>query len=161
MGTIVILDQSTTLVNLIDLIDEVFTGIGSTTMEFPTLQLHLLSNLKVVRGKQQDLLARGIVRIEHHDFTLLFLATIDDNSSTYRCIWVNHIMKSCDKLIIRMCYFCVLGRSSNFHCLQKFSHNFCILYPLKSPSLPFFVHIRFHKIRNLRCLGLCCECFGC
>jgi hypothetical protein len=48
MGTIVILDQSTTLVNLIDLIDEVFTGIGSTTMEFPTLQLHLLSNLKVV-----------------------------------------------------------------------------------------------------------------
>ncbi len=80
MGTIVILDQSTTLVNLIDLIDEVFTGIGSTTMEFPTLQLHLLSNLKVVRGKQQDLLARGIVRIEHHDFTLLFLATIDDNS---------------------------------------------------------------------------------
>jgi hypothetical protein len=37
MGTIEILDQSTTLVGLVDLIDEMFTNIRNTTMEFPTL----------------------------------------------------------------------------------------------------------------------------
>jgi hypothetical protein len=37
MGTIEILDQSTTHANLVDLIDDVFTGIKNTTMEVPTL----------------------------------------------------------------------------------------------------------------------------
>jgi hypothetical protein len=52
MGTIDILNQSTTPINLIDLIDEIFTSIKSIAMEFPTLQLPLLSNLKVLQGKQ-------------------------------------------------------------------------------------------------------------
>jgi hypothetical protein len=42
--------------------------------------LHLLSNLKVLRIKQQDFLIRGIVGIEHPNFTLWFLATNGDNS---------------------------------------------------------------------------------
>jgi len=46
-------------------------------MEFPTLQLHLLSNLKVLQNKQQDLLTRGI---EHFDSTSLFPITDCDNS---------------------------------------------------------------------------------
>ncbi len=37
MRTIEILDQSTTLAGLVDLIDEMFTSIRNTTMEFPTL----------------------------------------------------------------------------------------------------------------------------
>jgi hypothetical protein len=80
MGTIDISNQSTTPMNLIDSIDEIFTSIRSTAMEFPTLQLHLLSNLKVLRGKQQDLLARGVAGIEHPDFTSLFLAANGENS---------------------------------------------------------------------------------
>jgi hypothetical protein len=64
MGTIDISDQSTTPINLIDSIDEIVTSIRSTAIEFPTLQLHWLSNLKVLQDKQQDLLARGIVIIE-------------------------------------------------------------------------------------------------
>jgi hypothetical protein len=80
MGTTNILDQSTTSVNLIDLIDKVFNSIMSIIMEFPILQLYLLSNLKVLRGKRQDLLARGIAGIEHPDFTSLFLVANGDNS---------------------------------------------------------------------------------
>ncbi len=80
MGTIEILDQSTTLASLVDLIDEMFTSIRNTTMEFPTLQLHLLSSLKVLQSKQQDLLTRGIVGIEHLDSTSLFPITDCDNS---------------------------------------------------------------------------------
>jgi hypothetical protein len=72
MGTIEISDQSTTHANLVDLIDGVFINIRSIAMEFPTLQLHLLSNLKVLQGKQQYLLAKGIAIIEHLDFTPLF-----------------------------------------------------------------------------------------
>jgi hypothetical protein len=37
MGTIEIMDQSTTHANLVDIIDEVFSNIRSTTMEYPTL----------------------------------------------------------------------------------------------------------------------------
>jgi hypothetical protein len=75
MGTIEISNQSTTLANLVDLINEMFTSIKSIAMEFPTLQLHLLLDLEVLQGKQQDLSIRGIVGIEHPNFTLLFPAT--------------------------------------------------------------------------------------
>jgi hypothetical protein len=37
MGTIEISDQSTTLANLVDLINEMFTSIRSIAMELPTL----------------------------------------------------------------------------------------------------------------------------
>jgi hypothetical protein len=39
MGTIEISDQSNTLANLVDLINEMFTSINNTIMELPTLQL--------------------------------------------------------------------------------------------------------------------------
>jgi hypothetical protein len=41
-------------------------------MKVPTLQLHLLSDLKVLQSKQQDLLARGIAGTQHPSSTPLF-----------------------------------------------------------------------------------------
>jgi hypothetical protein len=37
----------------------------NTTTEIPTLQQHFLSSLKVIRGKQHDMLAQGLVGLEH------------------------------------------------------------------------------------------------
>ncbi len=80
MGTTEILNQSTTPTNLINLIDELFIGIMNTTMEFPTLQLHLLLDLKVLRSKQQNLLTRGTTKIEHPNSTPLFQVANGHNS---------------------------------------------------------------------------------
>jgi hypothetical protein len=75
MGSIEISDQSTIHANLVDLIDDVFTS-----MEVPTLQLHLLSDLKILQGKQQDLLTRRIAKTQHPNSTLLFPIADGDNS---------------------------------------------------------------------------------
>jgi hypothetical protein len=37
--------------DVINVIDKIFVDLKATTMEFPTLQMHLLSTLKVLRGK--------------------------------------------------------------------------------------------------------------
>jgi hypothetical protein len=58
----------------------VLIGIKNTAMKVPTLQLHLLSNLKVLQSKQQDLLARGIARTQHPDSTPLFPIADGNNS---------------------------------------------------------------------------------
>ncbi len=44
------------------------------------LQKHLLSSLKVLKGKQQDMLARGIVGLEHPNVELMFPTMPSDNS---------------------------------------------------------------------------------
>jgi hypothetical protein len=49
--------ESTRDEDVIDVIDKAFFDLRATTMEFPTLQLHLLSTLRVLRGKQQNMLA--------------------------------------------------------------------------------------------------------
>ncbi len=46
-------------VDLGELIDHVFHDIKTTTIEILMMQLHLFSGLKVLRGKQQDMMARG------------------------------------------------------------------------------------------------------
>ncbi len=61
-----ILDMKTTIVqvkyaDLGELIDQVFHDITTTAIEIKMLQLHLLSRLKVLKGKQQDMIARGFL----------------------------------------------------------------------------------------------------
>jgi hypothetical protein len=58
----------------------VLIGIKNIVMKVPTLQLHLLSDLKVLQSKQQDLLARGIVGTQHPSSTPLFPIANGDNS---------------------------------------------------------------------------------
>jgi hypothetical protein len=56
---------------LIDVIDKVFSNLKAMTVEFPTLQLHLLLALKVLRGKHQNMLARGCCELgtlSYHSF---------------------------------------------------------------------------------------------
>jgi hypothetical protein len=84
MTFIVTMDKS---VGLRDLIDETFNDIKTTTCEIPMLQLHLILALKVLRGKQQDMIARNIVSFEHFDVDLLFLLALGDN--TFKKVWRN------------------------------------------------------------------------
>jgi hypothetical protein len=58
----------------------VFDDIKSSAIEIPMLQLHLLSILKVLRGKQQDMIVKGIVGLEHHDLNHLFPSIPSDNT---------------------------------------------------------------------------------
>jgi hypothetical protein len=44
--------ESTIDEDVIDVIDKVFSGLKATTVELPALQMHLLSTLRVLRGKQ-------------------------------------------------------------------------------------------------------------
>jgi hypothetical protein len=44
------------------------------------LQPHLLLGLKVLRDKQQDMIARGITGLEHPDVDPLFPSTLGDNT---------------------------------------------------------------------------------
>lgn len=55
-------------------------GIKNIAMKVPTLQLHLLSDLKVLQSKQQDLLAKGIAGTQHPGFTPLFPIADGNNS---------------------------------------------------------------------------------
>jgi hypothetical protein len=72
--------DSTTRSNLWDLIDKVFLKIKFVTIDFPILQTHLLSTLKVVKGKQQDMIAKRIVGLDHLDTTPLFPSIVKDNA---------------------------------------------------------------------------------
>jgi hypothetical protein len=44
------------------------------------LQLHLLLALKVLKGKQQDMIVKGIVGLEHLDLNPLFPSIPSDNT---------------------------------------------------------------------------------
>ncbi len=44
--------KSTIDEDVIDVIDKIFSNLKATTMELPALQMHLLSTLRVLRGKQ-------------------------------------------------------------------------------------------------------------
>jgi hypothetical protein len=44
------------------------------------LQKHLLSSLKVLKGKQHDMLAQGIASLEHLNAESIFLIMPGDNS---------------------------------------------------------------------------------
>jgi hypothetical protein len=44
------------------------------------LQTHLLFALKVVKGKQQDMIAKGVIGLNHLDTTPLFPSIIGDNA---------------------------------------------------------------------------------
>jgi hypothetical protein len=44
------------------------------------LQKHLLFNLKVLKGKQQDMLAQGITSLEHPNVESIFLIVPINNS---------------------------------------------------------------------------------
>jgi hypothetical protein len=67
-------------VGLRDLIDKVFNDIKTTTFEIPMLQLHLLLALKVLKNKQQDMIARRIASFEHSDTDPLFPSSLGDNT---------------------------------------------------------------------------------
>jgi hypothetical protein len=72
--------KSTIDEDVIDVIDKVFSNLRATTLEFPTLQTHLLSTLKVLRGKQQNMLTRGVANLAHSTITTLFPYVTDDNA---------------------------------------------------------------------------------
>jgi hypothetical protein len=72
--------DSTTRSNLWDFIDKVFLKIKSITIHFLILQTHLLSTLKVVKGKQQDMIARSVVGLDHPNTTPLFPSIVGDNA---------------------------------------------------------------------------------
>ncbi len=44
------------------------------------LQLHILLGLKALKGKQQDMIARGIAGLNHHDIDPLFPFDPSDNT---------------------------------------------------------------------------------
>jgi hypothetical protein len=48
-------------------------------MEFPLLQLHLLSTLKVLKNKQQNILVQGVPKLARLDTTTLFPYATGDN----------------------------------------------------------------------------------
>ncbi len=50
------------------------------TFEIPMLQLQLLLALKVLRGKQQDMIARGIASFKYSNIDPLFLFAPSDNT---------------------------------------------------------------------------------
>jgi len=44
------------------------------------LQLHILLGLKALKGKQQDMITRGIAGLNHHDIDPLFPFDPSDNT---------------------------------------------------------------------------------
>ncbi len=65
-----ILEMITTIahdkfVDLGELINQVFHHIKTIAIEIPALQLHLFSKPKVLKCKQQNMIVRGIVGLEH------------------------------------------------------------------------------------------------
>jgi hypothetical protein len=48
-------------------------------VEFPPLQLHLLSALKVLRSKQQNMLGQGVAKLAHLTTTTLFQYVVGVN----------------------------------------------------------------------------------
>jgi hypothetical protein len=64
MTFVITMDRS---VGLRDLIDEVFNDIKIMTFEIPMLQLHLLLALKLLKGKQQDMIVRGIASFKRSE----------------------------------------------------------------------------------------------
>jgi hypothetical protein len=67
-------------VDLVKLITQVFHDIKAIAIEIPALQLHLLSRLKVLIGKQQNMIARGIIGLEHPNIDPLFPSAPSDNT---------------------------------------------------------------------------------
>jgi hypothetical protein len=107
-----ILDMTTTIsqvkyVHLGEFIVQVFHDIKTIAIEIPTLQPHLLLGLKVLRSKQQDMIPKGIVGLEHSDVNLLFPFAPGDNTlRQHRGILKPHVQKQNhlkDKAIKHMC----------------------------------------------------------
>jgi hypothetical protein len=67
-------------VDLVELITQVFHDIKTITIEILALQLRLLSRLKVLIGKQQNMIAHGIIGLEHPNIDPLFPSTPSDNT---------------------------------------------------------------------------------
>jgi hypothetical protein len=59
-------------VDLVELINQVFHDIKTIAIGILALQLHLLSRLKVLKGKQQNMIAQGIVGLEYPNIDPLF-----------------------------------------------------------------------------------------
>jgi hypothetical protein len=57
----------------------VWLEVLNTTTEIPTLQQHLLLSLKAIKGKQYDMLAQGLVGLEHPNYCHLFPMNLGDN----------------------------------------------------------------------------------
>jgi hypothetical protein len=66
--------------SLSKLIDWVFTQLKTIASDFPPLQKQLLCGLKVLRGKQHDMLAQNIASLEHLNAKLMFPTVPGDNS---------------------------------------------------------------------------------
>jgi hypothetical protein len=72
--------KSTIDEDVIDVIDKVFSNLKATTVEFLALQMHLLSTLKFMKGKQQNMLTQGVANLAHPATTTLFPYIIGDNA---------------------------------------------------------------------------------
>jgi len=92
-----ILEMITTIahVKYFDLIDQIFHDIKAITIEILTLQLHLFSRQKVLKGKQQNMIAKGIVGLEHPNINLLFpfAPSYDNTLIKHRKILEPHAQK--------------------------------------------------------------------
>jgi hypothetical protein len=72
--------ESTVDANVIDVIDKVFSNFKATTMELLALQMHLLSTLRVLRGKQENMLTWGVANLAHPTTITLFPYATSDNA---------------------------------------------------------------------------------
>ncbi len=67
-------------VDLGEFSDQVFHDIKTIATKILALQPHLLSRMKVLRGKQQDMIATWIASLEHPIVDPLFPSTPSDNT---------------------------------------------------------------------------------
>jgi hypothetical protein len=66
----------------------------TTTNEILALQPHLFSGMKVLKGKQQDMITTGIASLEHPVVDPLFPSTPNDNTfRQHRGILKPHVQK--------------------------------------------------------------------
>jgi hypothetical protein len=91
-----ILEMITTIahVKYVNFIDQVFHDIKTIAIEILALQLHLFSRLKVLKGKQQNMITKGIIGLEHPNINPLFpFAPSDNTLIKHRKILELHVQK--------------------------------------------------------------------
>jgi hypothetical protein len=66
--------------DIINVINKVFLDFRATNLEFPPLKLHLLSALRILRGKHKNVLVWGIARLAHPN-TITFLSYVIGDSA--------------------------------------------------------------------------------
>ncbi len=66
--------------DIINVINKAFLDLKATNLEFPPLRLHLLSTLKILKGKHKNVLVWGVARLAHPNTITLFSYVIGGNA---------------------------------------------------------------------------------